>query len=107
MSLYGRIPSFFDRLVVASLYPQPPLLRVEIINEQTGKTEVLFADCGEVRDGEIRFYTDLEVIKSVEKLLLDAGLSVVPDPVAPVFTLMTPEQATIATKTFDLVEREI
>ena len=106
MSLYGRISSFSDRLAVASLAPRPPLLRVEVINEDTGKTEVLFADCGEVKDGEIRLYTDLEVIKSVEKTLLGTGFSVVTDPAAPVFTIMTPEQATIATKTFNLVERE-
>lgn len=107
MSLYGRIPSFFDRLVVASVDPQPPVLRVEVTNEETGETKILLADCGEIKDGELRFYTDLEVIKSVEKLLLEEGLSVIPDPAAPVFTIMTPEQATIATKTFNLVEREI
>ena len=104
--LEARIPGFLDKIVLASSERLIPVLPIEIRDPEDGVLQPLLAEAGEYKDDHYIAYSDVELIKSVERAITLAGYTIVPDPEAPVFTSLSPEQSTIATKSFNLIERE-
>ena len=100
--LEARIPGFLDKIVLASSERLLPVLPIEIHDRDT-----LFAEAGEYKDDHYVAYSDVELINAVEREITRSGYDIIPDPAAPVFTSLSPEQSTIATRTFKLIEREL
>lgn len=104
--LEARIPGFLDKIVLASSERLVPVLPIHIYDSEDGALQPLFAEAGEYKDDNYVAYSDVDLIKSVEREITRSGYDIIPDPAAPVFTSLSPEQSTIATRTFKLIERE-
>lgn len=104
--LEARISGFLDKIVLASSERLVPTLPIDIYDREEGSRHTIFAEAGEYKDDQYIAYSDAELIKSVEREITRSGYIIVPDPAAPVFTSLSPEQSTIATRTFKLIERE-
>lgn len=104
--LEARISGFLDKIVLVSSERLVPVLPIEIYDREDGSRDTLYAEAGEYKDDHYIAYSDAELIKSVEREITRSGYTVIPDPAAPVFTSLSPEQSTIATKNFKLIERE-
>lgn len=104
--LEARISGFLDKLILASYDRQVPVLPIDIYDLTEGTRHIIFAEAGEYKDDQYIAYSDVDLIKSVERELTRSGYVVIVDPAAPVFTSLSPEQSTIATKNFKLIERE-
>lgn len=105
--LEARISGFLDKLILASSERVVPVLPIDIYDREEGTRHSLYAEAGEYRDDQYIAYPDVELIKSVERELARSGYIVIVNPAAPVFTSLSPEQSTIATKKFNLIEREL
>lgn len=104
--LEARISGFLDKLVLASSERPIPVLPIDIYDREGGSPHTLYAEAGEYKDDQYIAFSDVDLIKSVEREIIRSGYMVIPDPAAPVFTSLSPEQSTIATKNFKLIERE-
>lgn len=104
--LEARIPGFLDKIVLASPDRLVPVLPIDIHNRGKGSRHTIYAEAGEYKNDQYIAYSDVELIKSVEREIIRSGYAVVADPAAPVFTSLSPEQSTIATRKFNLVEGE-
>lgn len=105
--LEARIPGFLDKIALASSERLVPVLPIEIYDREGGSRKTLLAEAGEYQDDNYVAYSDVDLIKSVEQEITRSGYDIVPDPAAPVFTSLSPEQSTIATQNFKLIEREL
>ena len=105
--LEARISGFLDKIVLVSPERPVPVLPIDIHDLEEGFRHTIYAEAGEYKDNQYIAYSDVDLIKSVEREIIRSGYDVVPDPAAPVFTSLSPEQSTIATRTFKLIEREL
>ena len=105
--LEARISGFLEKIVLVSPDRLVPVLPIEIHDREKGYRRTIYAEAGEYKDDQYVAYSDAELIKSVEREINRSGYTVVPDPAAPVFTSLSPEQSTIATQNFKLIEREL
>lgn len=104
--LEARISGFLDKIVLVSPDRPVPVLPIDIHDREEGFRHTIYAEAGEYKDNQYIAYSDVDLIKSVEREIIRSGYDVIPDPSAPVFTSLSPEQSTIATKNFKLIERE-
>lgn len=104
--LEARISGFLDKIVLVSPERPVPVLPIDIHDREEGFRHTIYAEAGEYKDDQYIAYSDVDLIKSVERELTRSGYVIIPDPAAPVFTSLSPEQSTIATKNFKLIERE-
>lgn len=104
--LEARISGFLDKIVLVSPERPVPVLPIDIHDREEGFRHTIYAEAGEYKDNQYVAYSDVDLIKSVEREITRSGYIVIPDPAAPVFTSLSPEQSTIATKNFKLIERE-
>lgn len=105
--LEARISGFLDKIVLASPGRLVPVLPIDIYDREDGSRRTLHAEAGEYKNDQYVGFSDVDLIKSVEREITRSGYAVIPDPAAPVFTSLSPEQSTIATKNFKLIEREL
>lgn len=105
--LEARISGFLDKIVLASSERLVPVLPIDIHDREEGTRRTIYAEAGEYKDDQYVAYSDVELIKSAEREIIRSGYIVIVDPAAPVFTSLSPEQSTIATKNFKLIEREL
>ena len=105
--LEARISGFLDKIILASSERLVPVLPIDIYDREKGFRHTIYAEAGEYKDDQYIAYSDVELIKSVEREIIRSGYVVIVNPAAPVFTSLSPEQSTIATKNFKLIEREL
>lgn len=104
--LEARISGFLDKIVLVSPERRVPVLPINIHDREEGFRHTIYAEAGEYKDNQYVAYSDVDLIKSVEREIIRSGYTIVVDPAAPIFTSLSPEQSTIATKNFKLIERE-
>ena len=100
-----HISGYLDALVTVS-GPRPvKVIPIDLCNSQDRERQTLFAEVGKYKDDNYIPYTDIEIIQSVERELKRCGFEVVINPYAPVFASLTPAEATISTRRFEVIER--
>ena len=105
MTWEASISGYLDALVTVS-GPRPvKVMPIDLYNSQEKERKTLFAEVGKYKDDKYIPYTDIEVLQSVERELNRCGFEVVVNPHAPVFSSLTPAEATISTRYFDVIER--
>ena len=107
MSIKARVPDYEDKTITIKDGLIVTGVTVEIDDDENDSAKVLFAPAGEYKDEQYIPYTDVELIKSIEEEIDKAGFEIIPDPTAPVFTSLTVEQSTIATKIFYVREKDL
>ena len=101
----AHISGYLDALVTVSGTQPGKVMPIDLYNPKDRVRQTLFAEVGKYKDDEYIPYTDIEVLQSVERELKRCGFEVVVNPHAPVFASLTPAEATISTRYFEVIER--
>lgn len=94
------------KLVVLSGSKPVSVVPIDIYDEGEQQRTTLFAPAGGYKDDQYISFSDVDVIKGIEAELDRAGYSVIVNPAVPKFTTLTAEQSTIATKSFNVKEKD-
>ena len=105
MTWEAHITGSLDAIVTVSGAHPVKVMPIDIYNPEDKSRRTLFAEVGKYKDDNYIPYTDIEVLQSVERELNRCGFEVVIDPKAPVLSSLTPKEATISTKQFEVIER--
>ena len=105
MTWEAHITGSLDAIVTVSGAHPVKVMPIDIYNPEDKSRRTLFAEVGKYKDNEYIPYTDIEVLQSVERELKRSGFEVVVNPHSPVFASLTPAEATISTRYFEVIER--
>ena len=105
MTWVAHITGYLDTTITVSSAHPVKVMPINLYNLEDGNSRTLFAEVGKYKDDEYIPYTDIEILRSVERELKRSGFEVVIDPKAPVLSSLTPNEATISTKRFEVIER--
>lgn len=100
-----HITGYLDAIVAVSGQRPVKVMPIDLYNPENETRQTLFAEVGKYKDDNYIPYTDIEILQSVERELNRCGFEVVVNPDAPVFASLTPAEATISTRYFDVIER--
>ncbi|ATW58674.1 hypothetical protein SEA_ZION_67 [Corynebacterium phage Zion] len=99
---------YLDTVVTVSGQRPVKMMMIKLYNPEDKERLTLFAEAGKYKDDNYIPYTDIEVLQSVERELNRCGFEVVVDNrYAPVLASLTPEESTIATRQFEVIEKEL
>lgn len=105
MTWEAHISGYLDAVIAVSGSSPVKAMPINLFNLEEGERRTLFAEVGKYKDDNYIPYTDIEVLQSVERELNRCGFEVVINPDAPVFSSLTPAEATISTRQFEVIER--
>lgn len=100
-----HITGYLDAIVAVSGQRPVKVMPIDLYNSKEKERRTLFAEVGKYKDDNYIPYTDIEILQSVERELNRCGFEVVINPDAPVFASLTPAEATISVRQFEVIER--
>lgn len=105
MTWIAHITGYLDAMVTVSGTRPVKMIPIDLYDPENEIRQTLFAEVGKYMDDKYIPYTDIEVLQSVERELKRCGFEVVINPEAPVFSSLTPTEATISVRHFEVIER--
>lgn len=105
--LNAHISGYLDKMVSVSGDKPVAVIPIDIYDDAEKRRRTLFAPAGEYKEDVYISFSDVELVKAIEAELSRAGLAVVPNPAAPVFSTLTVEQCTITMKNFNVTEKDL